>query len=37
MPMRRGLRLLLWVLWWGCLAFSLWFFWMVYVVYTTDT
>jgi hypothetical protein len=35
--MRRGLRLLLWVLWWGCLAFSLWFFWMVYVVYTTDT
>ncbi|GGW17951.1 hypothetical protein GCM10018980_30520 [Streptomyces capoamus] len=25
-----AVRWALWVLWWGCLAFSVWFFWTLY-------
>ncbi len=25
-----AVRVALWVLWWGCLAFSVWFFWTLY-------
>ena len=37
MPIPKAVRWVLWALWWGCLAFSLWFFWELYVLYTSDT
>lgn len=36
MRIPKAVRWGLWTLWWGSLAFSLWFLWALYVVLTTD-
>lgn len=35
MRIPKAVRWLGWALWWGCLAFSLWFLWALYVLYTS--